>query len=61
MAAQSVKTELVRWNVPFAEWRGLSAWAITESSDSFTVVAAPLSDKRPEDNYPKYLIRFAKD
>lgn len=60
MNTPSVKTELVRWDVPFAEWRGLSAWVITESGDSFTIVVAPLSDKRPEDNYPKYLIRFEK-
>jgi hypothetical protein len=60
MDASSAKIELVRWDVPFAEWRGLSTWVITENFDSFVVVVAPLSDKRPEDNYPKYLIRFAE-
>jgi hypothetical protein len=60
MDTPPVKTELVRWDVPFAEWRGLSTWTIIERVDSFTIVVAPLSDKRPEDNYPKYLIRFDK-
>ena len=60
MDTPSAKTELVRWDVPFAEWRGLSTWVITESFDSFAIVVAPLSDKRPEDNYPKYLSRFDK-
>jgi hypothetical protein len=60
MGTPSAKTELVRWVVPFTEWRGLSTWVITESFDSYAIVVAPLSDKRPEDNYPKYLIRFDK-
>ena len=52
--------ELVRWDVPFADWRGLSTWVIVESFDSFTIVVAPLSSQAPKDNYPKYLIRFDK-
>jgi hypothetical protein len=58
MDTPPANTELVRWDVPFAEWSGLSTWVIVESFDSFTIVVAPLSSKHPKDNYPKYLIRF---
>ena len=60
MDTPSTKSELIRWDVPFTEWRGLSTWVITESLDSFAIIVAPLSDKRPEDNYPKYMIRFER-
>jgi hypothetical protein len=60
MDTPPAKTELVRWDVPFAEWKALCAWVIMEKVDSFTVIVARGSNKRPEDNYPKYLIRFDK-
>ena len=54
-----VNTDLVSWDVPFADWREMSVWVIAEGDfESFTVVVAPLSQKHPKDNYPKYLIRF---
>jgi hypothetical protein len=59
MAAPPPSNELVRWDVPFAEWDGLSTWVIAESGDdAFTIVVAPLSALPPIENYPKYLIRF---
>lgn len=58
MDTPPLNTELVRWDVPFAAWSGLSSWVIVESFDSFTIVVAPLSNKHPKENFPKYLIRF---
>ena len=60
MDTPPTKTELIRWDVPFADWPGLSTWVIVEGFDSFTVVVAPLSGQHPKDNYPKYLVRFDK-
>ena len=55
----ATNTDLVRWNAPFADWREMSVWTIAEGDfQSFTVVVAPLSEKHPKENYPKYLVRF---
>jgi hypothetical protein len=61
MDASSTNGELILWDVPFAEWKGISAWVIKEGiEEGYTVVVAPTSEKRPQDNYPKYLVRFEK-
>src|SRR5262249_32291021 len=58
---QPANSELSLWDVPFAEWKGLSAWVIKErDAEDFTVVVAPLSEKSPKENHPKYLLRFQK-
>jgi hypothetical protein len=50
-------TDLVRWNVPFAEARDPSVSLITEQGgDAATLVVAPSGI----DRYPKYLVRFGK-
>jgi hypothetical protein len=59
MDTTAANTHLVRWNVPFADWHEMSVWTIADGDfENFTVVVAPLSEKHPKDNYPKYLIRF---
>jgi hypothetical protein len=50
-------TDLVRWEVPFAEGRDPSVSLITEKGgDVATLVVAP----HGIDQYPKYLVRFDK-
>lgn len=50
-------TELVRWDVPFAEARDPSVSLITEQGgDAVMLVVAPSGI----DKYPKYLIRFER-
>ena len=55
MNTQPEKTEIVRWNVPFAEARCPSVSVITENNGgSVLVVVAP----HGIDKYPKFLVRF---
>jgi hypothetical protein len=50
-------TDLIRWDVPFAEARDPSVSLIAEQGgDAATLVVAPSGI----DRYPKYLVRFGK-
>jgi hypothetical protein len=50
-------TDLVRWDMPFAEARDPSVSLITEQGgDAAMLIVAPLGI----DRYPKYLVRFSK-
>lgn len=52
-----MNTDLVRWDVPFAEARDPSVSLITEQGgDAASLVIAP----RGIDQYPKYLVRFER-